>query len=67
MGLSKILSNIDIDGNESVSSERDNLQLSHAIQRLMFWAEAGRNAYKDDGRSQIIFSDLSSIDQLLGI
>lgn len=25
------------------------LRLSHAVQRIMFWAEAGRNAYKDDG------------------
>lgn len=25
------------------------LKLSHAVQRLMFWAEAGRNAFKDDG------------------
>ncbi|CAB3237195.1 unnamed protein product [Arctia plantaginis] len=27
----------------------DPLRLSHMVQRLMFWAEAGRNAYKDDG------------------
>ncbi|XP_068629007.1 serpin I2-like [Battus philenor] len=27
----------------------DELKLSHAVQRLMFWSEAGRNAYKDDG------------------
>ncbi|CAH0699093.1 unnamed protein product [Spodoptera exigua] len=25
------------------------LRLSHAVQRVMFWAEAGRHAYKDDG------------------
>ncbi|XP_050553595.1 serpin B12 isoform X2 [Spodoptera frugiperda] len=25
------------------------LRLSHAVQRVMFWAEAGRDAYKDDG------------------
>ncbi|XP_063393985.1 uncharacterized protein LOC134679073 [Cydia fagiglandana] len=25
------------------------MRLSHAVQRLMFWAEAGRNAFKDDG------------------
>ncbi|KAL4709173.1 hypothetical protein ACJJTC_008101 [Scirpophaga incertulas] len=25
------------------------LRLSHAVQRVMFWAEAGRNAFKDDG------------------
>ncbi|XP_075985765.1 antichymotrypsin-2-like [Anticarsia gemmatalis] len=25
------------------------LRLSHMVQRLMFWAEAGRNAFKDDG------------------
>lgn len=25
------------------------LRLSHAVQRIMFWAEAGRHAYKDDG------------------
>ncbi|KAG7304138.1 hypothetical protein JYU34_011071 [Plutella xylostella] len=25
------------------------LRLSHAMQRIMFWAEAGRHAYKDDG------------------
>lgn len=25
------------------------LRLSHAVQRIMFWAEAGRDAYKDDG------------------
>ncbi|CAH0722512.1 unnamed protein product, partial [Brenthis ino] len=25
------------------------LKLSHAVQRLMFWSEPGRNAYKDDG------------------
>ena len=27
----------------------DRLTLSHAAQRLMFWSEAGRYAYKDDG------------------
>ncbi|XP_063547025.1 uncharacterized protein LOC134754623 [Cydia strobilella] len=25
------------------------VRLSHGVQRLMFWAEAGRNAFKDDG------------------
>ncbi|KAI8429803.1 hypothetical protein MSG28_000328, partial [Choristoneura fumiferana] len=28
------------------------LKFSHAVQRLMFWAEAGRNAFKDDGEQQ---------------
>ncbi|XP_072936085.1 serpin B12-like isoform X2 [Epargyreus clarus] len=36
-----------------VQAKTDNncnaLKLSHAVQRIMFWAEAGRNAYKDDG------------------
>lgn len=27
----------------------DRLTLTHAVQRLMFWSEAGRYAYKDDG------------------
>ncbi|XP_026484866.2 antichymotrypsin-2-like [Vanessa tameamea] len=31
------------------SSRCDKMRLSNAVQRLMFWAEAGRNAFKDDG------------------
>ncbi|XP_050357037.1 antichymotrypsin-2-like [Nymphalis io] len=31
------------------SSGCDEIRLSHAVQRLMFWAEAGKHAYKDDG------------------
>ncbi|CAK1548271.1 unnamed protein product [Leptosia nina] len=27
----------------------DGLKLSHAVQRIMFWSEAGRYAFKDDG------------------
>ncbi|CAH2068528.1 unnamed protein product, partial [Iphiclides podalirius] len=27
----------------------EDVRLSHGVQRLMFWAEAGRNAFKDDG------------------
>ncbi|RVE43713.1 hypothetical protein evm_011628 [Chilo suppressalis] len=34
--------------NWSDGTQKD-LRLSHAIQRIMFWAEAGRNAFKDDG------------------
>lgn len=32
------------------------LKLSHAVQRLMFWSEAGRNAYKDDGTLHFLYS-----------
>lgn len=31
------------------SNRCNEIKLSHAVQRLMFWAEAGRNAFKDDG------------------
>ncbi|CAK1599748.1 unnamed protein product [Parnassius mnemosyne] len=41
MGISRL---VDL-GN----GECEELRLSHAVQRLMFWAEAGRNAFKDDG------------------
>lgn len=27
----------------------ERLKISHAVQQLMFWAEAGRHAFKDDG------------------
>ncbi|CAG5018366.1 unnamed protein product [Parnassius apollo] len=40
MGISRL---VDL-GN----GECEELRLSHAVQRLMFWAEAGRNAFKDD-------------------
>ncbi|XP_052753817.1 serpin I2-like isoform X3 [Galleria mellonella] len=30
-------------------TDNGQLRLSHGVQRLMFWAEAGRNAFKDDG------------------
>ncbi|XP_047040706.1 uncharacterized protein LOC124645018 isoform X1 [Helicoverpa zea] len=33
----------------SNTTQTSHLRLSHAVQRIMFWAEAGRNAYKDDG------------------
>ncbi|KAJ8734081.1 hypothetical protein PYW07_014632 [Mythimna separata] len=33
----------------SNATQTSSLRLSHAVQRIMFWAEAGRNAYKDDG------------------
>ncbi|XP_047515132.1 glia-derived nexin-like isoform X1 [Pieris napi] len=32
-----------------VDKRCDGLKLSHAIQRIMFWSEAGRYAFKDDG------------------
>ncbi|XP_014360536.2 serpin B10 [Papilio machaon] len=41
MGISRL-----VDDSDAECSE---LRLSHAVQRLMFWAEAGRNAFKDDG------------------
>ncbi|XP_045452486.1 serpin B10-like [Melitaea cinxia] len=42
MGMSRLT--------EINNSNRCNIiRLSHAVQRLMFWAEAGRNAFKDDG------------------
>ncbi|XP_013144476.1 PREDICTED: uncharacterized protein LOC106107980 isoform X2 [Papilio polytes] len=40
MGISRL-----VDDEDAECSE---LRLSHAVQRLMFWAEAGRNAFKDD-------------------
>ncbi|XP_059049289.1 leukocyte elastase inhibitor-like [Achroia grisella] len=39
MGISRIFN----------STDTAQLKLSHGVQRLMFWAEAGRNAFKDDG------------------
>lgn len=42
MGISRL-----VDDEDAECSE---LRLSHAVQRLMFWAEAGRNAFKDDGK-----------------
>ncbi|XP_046976353.1 antichymotrypsin-2-like [Vanessa cardui] len=42
MGISRLVET-------SNSSRCDKMRLSHAVQRLMFWAEAGRNAFKDDG------------------
>ncbi|XP_050665375.1 leukocyte elastase inhibitor C-like isoform X1 [Leptidea sinapis] len=39
MGISRLLYNTTCDG----------LKLSHGVQRIMFWSEAGRYAYKDDG------------------
>ncbi|XP_069354488.1 serpin B9-like isoform X2 [Maniola hyperantus] len=44
MGISRL-----VETNNSKSSGCGQLRLSHAVQRIMFWAEAGRNAYKDDG------------------
>ncbi|XP_073943201.1 uncharacterized protein isoform X2 [Choristoneura fumiferana] len=41
MGMPSLLSTNETDCNT--------LKFSHAVQRLMFWAEAGRNAFKDDG------------------
>ncbi|KPI93288.1 Serpin B10 [Papilio xuthus] len=41
MGISRLVDDSDAECNE--------LRLSHAVQRLMFWQEAGRNAFKDDG------------------
>ncbi|XP_045513116.1 glia-derived nexin-like isoform X2 [Pieris brassicae] len=32
-----------------VDKRCEDLKLSHAIQRIMFWSEAGRYAFKDDG------------------
>ncbi|XP_048006263.1 antichymotrypsin-2-like isoform X2 [Leguminivora glycinivorella] len=40
MGMPSLLTN---------GSDCQPVRLSHAVQRLMFWAEAGRNAFKDDG------------------
>lgn len=40
LGITQLLNN---------TSTRNSLKISHAVQRLMFWAEAGRNAFKDDG------------------
>ncbi|CAG4925460.1 unnamed protein product [Colias eurytheme] len=40
MGINRL-----IDANNTC----DSLRLSHAVQRIMFWAEAGRYAFKDDG------------------
>lgn len=45
MGISRI-----VDTTDDIT--KGTLRLSHAIQRLMFWAEAGRNAFKDDGMSE---------------
>ncbi|KAJ2946458.1 hypothetical protein O0L34_g12501 [Tuta absoluta] len=42
MGISRLV-------DPSNTSNDQKLSLSHAVQRLMFWAEAGRNAFKDDG------------------
>nr|XP_012547720.2 serine protease inhibitor 29 isoform X1 [Bombyx mori] len=39
-----------------VNTAESDLTLSHGVQRLMFWAEAGRNAYKDDGNTYSMFS-----------
>ncbi|XP_023934460.2 serpin B7-like [Bicyclus anynana] len=44
MGISRL-----VDANHTKSKRCGQLRLSHAVQRIMFWAEAGRNAYKDDG------------------
>ncbi|KAI8429806.1 hypothetical protein MSG28_000328 [Choristoneura fumiferana] len=44
MGMPSLLSTNETDCNT--------LKFSHAVQRLMFWAEAGRNAFKDDGEQQ---------------
>ncbi|XP_045760868.1 uncharacterized protein LOC123864460 isoform X2 [Maniola jurtina] len=44
MGISRL-----VEINNKTSSGCGQLRLSHAVQRIMFWAEAGRNAYKDDG------------------
>lgn len=41
MGISRL-----VNASEAKSGS---LLLSQAVQRIMFWAEAGRNAYKDDG------------------
>ncbi|XP_063632949.1 uncharacterized protein LOC134804024 [Cydia splendana] len=40
MGMQSLLNN---------GTDCQPVRLSHAVQRLMFWAEAGRNAFKDDG------------------
>ncbi|XP_061713399.1 serpin I2-like [Cydia pomonella] len=40
MGMQSLLTN---------GTDCQPVRLSHAVQRLMFWAEAGRNAFKDDG------------------
>ncbi|KAM3966697.1 serine protease inhibitor 29 [Aphomia sociella] len=40
MGISRIF---------ELNTTVPDLRLSHGIQRMMFWAEAGRNAFKDDG------------------
>uniref|UniRef100_A0A2A4JR61 Serpin domain-containing protein n=1 Tax=Heliothis virescens TaxID=7102 RepID=A0A2A4JR61_HELVI len=42
MGIQKLLEVSD-------TTQTSYLRLSHAVQRIMFWAEAGRNAFKDDG------------------
>ncbi|KAI5632534.1 serpin (serine protease inhibitor) domain-containing protein [Phthorimaea operculella] len=42
MGISRLV-------DQSNTADGKELRLSHAVQRLMFWAEAGRNAFKDDG------------------
>lgn len=34
----------------------EDVRLSHAVQRLMFWSEAGRNAFKDDGAFLLVNS-----------
>ncbi|XP_039745187.1 uncharacterized protein LOC120623300 isoform X2 [Pararge aegeria] len=44
MGISRL-----VETNNAKTSGCGELRLSHAVQRIMFWAEAGRNAYKDDG------------------
>ncbi|CAG9575762.1 unnamed protein product [Danaus chrysippus] len=38
-----------VDAKPSPDNKCGELKLSHAVQRLMFWAEAGSNAFKDDG------------------
>ncbi|XP_041974468.1 antichymotrypsin-2-like [Aricia agestis] len=35
--------------NTSNASSCEQLLISHAVQRIMFWSEAGRHAFKDDG------------------
>lgn len=57
MGYSDILTKVNKTGNNYMSYEHtDEVKLSHGVQGIMFWAEAGRNAYKDDGKIILIFS-----------